>query len=97
MTQHHCHAIGCKAACPPAMLMCRPCWNKVPGEYQREVYRTVKLRGESADQTWAEWWRAAALAIASVQAKRDPQWDRQAYIDREFSTADQLERRGDRE
>lgn len=94
MTGHHCHAIGCKNPCPPRWLMCKPCWRMVPAEYQREVYRTFEERGPVIDETWASWWRAAALAIAAVQEKRDKTWDRQAYIDREFAVADKFEEKG---
>lgn len=65
----------------------------VPYELQREVYRTYELRGDHIDETWAEWWRAAALAIAAVQSKKDSTWDREQYIKREFHVAEQLERK----
>jgi len=45
MSDHHCHALGCKSDCPPRWLMCRPCWSRVPPDVQAEVYRTVRLRG----------------------------------------------------
>lgn len=73
--------------------MCKTCWRMVPFELQREVYRTVELRGAHVDKTWAEWWRAQALAIAAVKSRQDSKWDRRAYIDREFQTADHLEKR----
>jgi hypothetical protein len=60
---------------------------------QREVYRTVELRGDSIDETWAAWWRAQALAIAAVHVKRDSTWDRDTFVAREFAVADQLEAR----
>lgn len=94
MTAHHCHALGCKRACPPAWLMCRTCWSKVPAPIQAEVYRTVRLRGPDCDETWAPWWRAQARAIAHVafivhpdEAKRD------RYLEREMRFADELETR----
>ena len=96
MSAHHCHALGCKRVCPPRWLMCRECWARVPAEFQAEVYRTVKLRGPSADATWAPWWRAQARAIAHVaflvspnDAKRD------AYLARAMATADRMEDRSD--
>lgn len=64
---HHCHALRCRAACPPAMLMCHVCWATVSPATQREVYRTVKLRDVSGcDHTWAPWWRASHTAIAEA-------------------------------
>lgn len=96
MSEHHCHALGCKAACPPRWLMCGPCWAKVPLDLQREVYRTVRLRGPVVDATWAPWWRAQARAIAHVAFLREPnEARRDAYLARAISTAERFERRPD--
>ncbi len=96
MSAHHCHALGCKAPCPPAHLMCGPCWAQVPADLQREVYRTVVLRGPHADATWAPWWRAQARAIAHVAHLREPNTARRdAYIAKAERFAETLEgRRG---
>lgn len=64
MAAHHCHALDCRMPCPPAMLMCKPCWAHVTPPTQKEVYRTVRLRGSYIDASWAPWWRAQAKAIA---------------------------------
>lgn len=95
MADHHCHALACKRSCPPAWLMCKPCWSKVPPDIQREVYRTVKLRGPCCDASWAPWWRAQARAIAHVAFLIDPRPEkRDAYLAREMDIADKLEMRG---
>ena len=72
--KHTCHLKGCKAACPPRHLFCAPHWARVPPSTQREVYRTVKLRGPSVDASWAPWWRAVTEAEVSVlsQLYTDP-------------------------
>jgi len=94
MSVHHCHALGCKRGCPPAWLMCRVCWGKVPPSLQAEVYRTVKLRGHGCDETWAPWWRAQAQAIAHVAFLSHPdEAKRDAYLAREMRFADELEAR----
>lgn len=94
MTDHHCHALGCKRSCPPAWLMCKPHWHMVPPELQTEVYRTVKLRGRSVDWTWAPWWRAQAKAIAHVAHIDEPnESKRDAYLARELAFADTLEQK----
>lgn len=90
MSAHHCHALGCKAACPPRWLMCRPCWSQVPAELQREVYRTVKLRGPSCDASWAPWWRAQARAIHHVGMLKEPSSKGEAWLARELAFADTL-------
>ncbi len=90
---HHCHALGCATACPP--LMCGPCWARVPPDLQREVYRTVRLRAEVIDASWAPWWRAQARAIAHVAFLKEPDVARRDdYLARAMSTADRFERKG---
>ena len=89
---HTCHALGCKRPCPPRWLMCGQCWDRVPADLQREVYRTVKLRGPDADASWAPWWRAQARAIAHVAFLVHPDvGKRDAWLAREMRVADSLE------
>lgn len=74
--------------------MCKRCWNQVPIDFQREVYRTVDLRGPDCDASWAPWWRAQALAIHAVYATNNPGWDKaegKTYLDKAFAFADGLE------
>ncbi len=95
MAEHHCHALGCKNACPPRWLMCRACWGLVPTDLQSEVYRTVKLRGQCIDATWAPWWRAQAKAIAHVAFLSHPDVaKRDKYLERELAVATQMESNG---
>lgn len=76
------------------MLMCREHWSQVPLDIQKEVYRTVKLRGKSIDTTWAPWWRAQAKAIAHVAFLTHPDpVKRDRYLAREMKFADELEGR----
>ncbi len=93
MSKHHCHALGCKRECPPRWLMCRACWAKVPASMAAEVYRTVKLRGNSCDESWAPWWRAQAKAIDHVARTDYP--EEKDRIDRlytrELAFAERLE------
>ena len=91
---HHCHALGCKNACPPRYLMCRSCWASVPHDLADEVYRTVTLRGPHCDANWAPWWRAQAKAIAYVAMLREPnEMKRDAYLGHALKFADTLEAR----
>jgi hypothetical protein len=72
--------------------MCSECWELVPLELQREVYRTVVLRGTHCDATWAPWWRAQAKAIAHVAYLNDPnETKRDTYLDRAEEFAAKLE------
>lgn len=94
MSAHHCHALGCKRACPPRWLMCRSCWARVPPDLQDEVNRTVGMRGKFVDKTWAPWWRAQARAIAHVAHLKEPnEVARDRYLNRELAFADKLESR----
>jgi ribosome-binding protein aMBF1 (putative translation factor) len=72
--------------------MCRTCWALVPPDLQREVYRTVRLRGPDADASWAPWWRAQARAIAHVAFLSHPDVaKRDAYLAREMRVAAEME------
>lgn len=95
MSAHHCHALGCTRPCPPAWLMCKPHWSKVPGPLQAEVYRTVKLRdGRHVNATWAPWWRAQARAIAHVAHLDEPnEKKRDKYLAHALEFADMLEKK----
>lgn len=94
MTTHTCHALGCKRYCPPAHLMCGPCWAQVPRAMQLEVYRTVRLRGPNCDASWAPWWRAQAKAIHAVAMKKEPDDAKGAkWLAHELAVAEKLEGR----
>lgn len=74
--------------------MCRACWAKVPKDLQDEVYRTVGLRGEVADKSWAPWWRAQARAIAHVAFLVEPDAEkRDAYLRHAMEVAERMEAR----
>ena len=42
MSRHECYADECKEQIPDGMLMCRPHWNMVSKEIQRDVYRQYR-------------------------------------------------------
>lgn len=96
--KHTCHLKNCNAVCPPRHLFCAPHWAMVPPATQREVYRTVRLRGLRVDASWAPWWRATTTAQVSVlrQLHADPRAiigiDRMETKGEEFATI--LEERG---
>jgi len=93
MPEHHCHALQCNTPCEPRMLMCAIHWSKVSPRLQREVYRTVKMRGRLIDETWAPWWRAAHRAIVEVGMKCGIDQARlDKYLEREMDFADSLEK-----
>ena len=90
---HHCHALGCKASCPPEWLMCSKCWAQVPRDLQAEVARTCKLRNpEFADETWGPWYRVQAYAIHHVAMLREPSSKGAKWLARELAAADRLGR-----
>ncbi len=86
--KHTCHAYGCKSACPPKWLMCRPCWNLVSPSTQAEVCRTVGMRAPRVDGTWRMWWRAQATAVAENGIKRG--FDLSAWLTKQLAFADSL-------
>jgi hypothetical protein len=63
---HHCHAIGCSTQCKPELLMCFPCWKKVPLIAQQLVHATYR-KGQCDDKNpSAEWLVAATCAVMYV-------------------------------
>ena len=91
---HHCHVPGCATATPPRLLTCPSHWAHVDPATQREVYRTVRLRGKTVDASWAPWWRASHRAIAQCLAADGWTPERVAtWLDREMRFADTLETR----
>lgn len=94
LVKHSCHALGCKAVCPPRWLMCRACWSLVPRDLQDEVNRTVSLRGQRVDVSWAPWWRAQARAIHHVAMLKEPSPKGALWLAREIAFAERLEQRG---
>ena len=89
MPKHTCHALRCENRCAPRLLMCPICWGAVPLNLQKEVLRTVRIRGTRIDKTWAPWWRAQAQATASIA----PENIRDRYLKRELEFAEKLEAR----
>jgi len=74
--------------------MCRECWTLVPADLAAEVYRTVKLRGDSVDATWAPWWRASARAMAYVAHLKEPnEAARDKFLAHAMTVAYRLEQR----
>lgn len=96
MLRHTCHLPGCHAVCPERHLFCSKHWAMVPDTLQADVYRTVKLRGECVDQTWAPWWRAQAAATRAVLDQLYPDDPRTAcWYERELQFAETLKRKAD--
>lgn len=94
MADHRCHLPGCTTPTPPRLLMCRAHWGSVDAATQREVYRTVALRGPSVDASWAPWWRAAHRAIAqALRAGGADEARVTKYLDYHTRFADNLEGR----
>jgi hypothetical protein len=72
--------------------MCKEHWAQVPKALQDEVNRTVRLRHETVDASWAPWWRAQARAIAHVAFLVSPDVKRRdAYLARQMKVADDME------
>ena len=69
MNAHTCRADGCSTEIPRRMLLCMPCWRRVPRDIQRRVAATYQIgqwRGLVSPS--AAWCEAADEAIAAVRA-----------------------------
>jgi hypothetical protein len=82
---HHCHAEGCKAPCPPERLMCLKHWRLVPKNLQRAVWASYRPGQCDDKQPSRLWFKAADAAIAAVAAKEG----RKAKRDANETAADQ--------
>lgn len=63
-----CAAVGCEVRVQKRMLMCKPCWSRVPAFIQARVYqayRRIKIDGKVNP----EWVEASRDAVNSVQSK----------------------------
>jgi len=89
--KHTCHQPGCSNACPPAHLMCRGCWSLVPPDVQLGVYRTVKIREDCVNATWAPWTRAVSRAVAAVMVSKGE--DPTDYVAYKTAVAERMEKR----
>lgn len=89
---HRCHLPGCGVATHRSMLMCEHHWRLVNPKTQREVYRTVRLRGPLVDASWAAWWRAAHRAIYQVMVCEGCEREKcDRWLKRQTDFADKLE------
>jgi len=74
MSEHHCHARGCKTAVKPEFLCCLKHWRMVPRNVQLEVWRHYRP-GQCADKAPSPEWLVAASAaleyIRRVESKDD--------------------------
>lgn len=73
---HRCHAIGCDAQVPPAMLMCRAHWFAVPKPLRQEVWRLYRRGQEITKDPSPEYLAAARAAVDAVAASEG----RESYL-----------------
>jgi hypothetical protein len=65
--EHHCHAMACKAECPPERLFCLKHWRMTPKAIQKEVwkYYTPGQCNDIRKIKW-EWFWASEQAFVAV-------------------------------
>lgn len=68
---HTCHALGCRVAVPPRMLMCLTHWRMVPQALQRQVWATYRRGQEQDKQPSSAYLAAVKAAIAAVATQED--------------------------
>lgn len=66
MSEHLCHALGCKAAVPPKLLMCARHWRMVPRMIQAGVWKHYRPGQERDKRPTPEYLEAASAAIRAV-------------------------------
>ena len=72
---HACHAVGCRIAIDPQMLMCRDHWFQVPVDLRRAVWRHY-ARGQEDNPSlvsaaYAQAARRAVVAVAQAEGRKN--------------------------
>jgi hypothetical protein len=71
---HTCHWPGCDRQVPPAMLMCRAHWFRLPKALRDGIWRAYRPGQEndkSPSPAWLDAWRAVKDWIASQPTDRE--------------------------
>lgn len=63
---HHCHAIACKVEVPPAMLMCKSHWFKVPQHLRNRVWDEYR---NGITKAYCEVAKQAVRAVAEKEGR----------------------------
>ena len=85
--KHTCHAVECKRAVPPTMLMCGPHWGIVPAALRIPVLRTYR-RGQCDDKRPSNAWQAAAARVIAFVARSEGREAQAMHYDRMAARAD---------
>ncbi len=68
---HTCHAIECRKAVKPELLMCYYHWKMVPKKLQESVWHHYRAGQCDDKQVTTDYLKAAAAAINHVAAKEN--------------------------
>lgn len=63
---HTCHAIACDVPVPPAMLMCKPHWFRVPRALRNDVWREYE---NGITRAYCAAAKAAVVAVAEKEGR----------------------------
>lgn len=69
MSDHHCHAHGCKRAVPPRMFMCREHWYSLRAPMRAAIWREYRPGQEKDKSPSARYMAVQRRAIAEVVFK----------------------------
>jgi hypothetical protein len=69
VSDHHCHAVGCDVAVPPALLMCKHHWYMVPQFLRHRVWKHYVPGQEQRKDPTGAYISAATAAILAVFAR----------------------------
>lgn len=70
MTEHTCHARGCKKAVPPRMFMCRTDWFRLPKSMRDAIWAAYRP-GQERDKNPSDEYLDAAMAAVNWLAAKD--------------------------
>ena len=67
MTDHVCHATGCKVSVPPKMFMCRRHWYRLPKSHRDAIWATYRPGQEITKTPSAEYLLVARAAVRALE------------------------------
>lgn len=80
MSNHHCHATGCKIRTPREMFMCKRHWFMVPKSLRNRIWETYRV-GQCDDLRPSKAYCEAAIeAVKAVAAKEGVVPDISLYL-----------------
>jgi hypothetical protein len=94
MSEHTCHATGCRRVVPPKMFMCRPHWHLLTPAHRRAIWATYRPGQEVTKDPSPAYLEAARAAIRYLEELGNTRPQPDADVTRWLDVADMLNGEG---